>query len=134
MPPEDVATGSPRDWLRIARSDLALASAPLPSGVLLESLCFHAQQAAEKSLKGLLVSRHVAIPRTHSLRMLIDLIGARISVPAEIEEAAVLTDYVVTGRYPGDFEPVEESEYRVAVQLAERVVLWVEQTLTDSGC
>ena len=51
MPPEVYAPGSPADWLRHAYSDLALAGVtPLPQ-VLLEQLCFHAQQAAEKPLK-----------------------------------------------------------------------------------
>jgi len=41
----------PRRWLENARADLALARSPLPLGGLYEHLCFHAQQAAEKSLK-----------------------------------------------------------------------------------
>jgi len=57
MPPEVYAPGSPADWLRHAYSDLALASTmPLPQ-ILLEQLCFHAQQAAEKALKAILVAR-----------------------------------------------------------------------------
>ncbi len=43
--------GSAADWLRRARSDLALASAPRPDGVLLEDLAFHGQQAAEKAIR-----------------------------------------------------------------------------------
>ena len=46
MPPEISAPGSPADWLRHAYSDLALARiVPVPQ-ILLEQLCFHAQQAA----------------------------------------------------------------------------------------
>ena len=131
MQPEGVMPGSPRDWLRIARSDLALATAQPPAGVLLECLCFHAQQAAEKALKALLISRNAAFPKTHSLRMLLDLAGQFSPVPAEVERAAILTDYAVTGRYPGDFEPVEEGEYREAVRLAEQVVAWVERMIAD---
>lgn len=51
MPPERQMPGSPDDWLRRARSDLALAKVPLPEGALYEDLCFHAQQAAEKAIK-----------------------------------------------------------------------------------
>ena len=47
MPPE---AGSPRDWLRLAKADLAIARLELPPDGLLELLCFHAQQAAEKSI------------------------------------------------------------------------------------
>ncbi len=51
MSPEDVEPGSPADWLRHAASDLKLARIARPPEVLLEALCFHAQQAAEKALK-----------------------------------------------------------------------------------
>lgn len=41
-------------WIAHARGDLA--EAPPPFGVPLELLCFHAQQAAEKALKAVLLS------------------------------------------------------------------------------
>ena len=56
MLPETSAPGSPTDWLRHAYSDLALASITPSSQILLEQLCFHAQQAAEKALKAILVA------------------------------------------------------------------------------
>jgi hypothetical protein len=39
----------------------------LPAGVLYELLCIHAQQAAEKSLKAVLIHHGIAPPRTHNL-------------------------------------------------------------------
>jgi HEPN domain-containing protein len=48
-PPED-----PREWLNRARSNLALAREQKP-GIYLEDLCFNAQQAVEKAIKGLLI-------------------------------------------------------------------------------
>jgi len=62
MPAEDRMPGSPPDWLHRARSDLNLARLSRPEGVLLEDLCFHAQQAAEKALKAVLVANSVAVP------------------------------------------------------------------------
>ena len=53
MPPEDIMPGSPSDWLRHACSDLELARVARTPKILLEGLCFHAQQAAEKALKAL---------------------------------------------------------------------------------
>jgi HEPN domain-containing protein len=52
MPPEESRPGSPQDWLRYARSDLGRARAVPSGGILLETLCFHAQQAAETLAKG----------------------------------------------------------------------------------
>ena len=49
--PADPQPGSPDDWLRHARSDLALARSRKGRDVLYEHLCFHAQQAAEKAIK-----------------------------------------------------------------------------------
>lgn len=58
------APGSPQDWLRYVRSDLALARTDPRPGLLLESLCDHSQQAVEKSLKAVLVSLRVRPPKT----------------------------------------------------------------------
>ena len=44
--------------------------------------------------------------------------------PADVEEAAILTDYAVSTRYPGDMEPVEEDEYCAAIRLAEATLSW----------
>jgi len=39
------------------------------------------------------------------------------------------TGYAVTSRYPGDFESVDEEEYKETVRLAETVVLWGEKII-----
>ena len=129
MPPEENQPGSPENWLRFARSDLELAKVTPPPGVLLEGLCFHTQQAAEKALKAVLVSCGVFFPKTHSIRMLLDLLPDGISVPEEVEDAANLTDYSVMTRYPGDVEMVDEKEYHEAINLAETVVSWAEDII-----
>lgn len=72
--PLEFQSGSPEDWLLRAHSDLALACGRLRRSVLPEDLCFHAQQAVEKSLKAVLISRGIDFPRTHNLRMLIDVL------------------------------------------------------------
>ena len=129
MPPEAHAPGSPADWLQHAHSDLALArTTPLPP-ILFEDLCFHAQQAAEKAIKAILVAYDIPVPRTHNLRTLFDLVPAEVSVPADLQEAAGLSDYAVARRYPGASEPVETEEYREAINMAEAVVDWAEQVI-----
>jgi HEPN domain-containing protein len=129
MPHSKNRSGSPGDWLLHARSDLALAKISPPEDVMLEGLCFHAQQAAEKALKALLVSLNLEFPRTHNIGTLLDLLHEAVSVPSEVEEAASLTDYAVMTRYPGDTEPVDGDEYNQAIGLAEGVTDWVQQLL-----
>ncbi|MFH1440678.1 MAG: HEPN domain-containing protein [Candidatus Omnitrophota bacterium] len=130
MPHEDCIPGSPADWLRHAYSDLELARrGRLSDKILLEELCFHAQQAVEKSLKGLLVAKGIAFPKTHNIRILIDILPKDIALPVEIEKSSGLTDYAVMSRYPSALEPVSEEEYQEAVQLSEFVIEWVKKNI-----
>jgi len=129
MPHKGHFPGSSTDWLRYAYSDLELARVGRTSNVLFEGLCFHAQQAAEKALKAVLIAKGVPPPKTHNIRTLLDLLPQEVIAPQEIEDAASLTDYAVTSRYPGDFESVDEEEYKEAVRLAETVVLWAERII-----
>ena len=133
MPPEVRKPGSPTNWLRHARSDLALARVQRPAGVLFEGLCFHAQQAAEKALKAVLLTRAIPVPQTHNIGTLLDLLPPDIILPAPVRQAVSLTEYAVSSRYPGDLEPVEEKEYREAVGLAEAVVSWAESMVLSSS-
>jgi HEPN domain-containing protein len=119
--------GSAADWLRRAHSDLSLARMPQPDGVLLEDLCFHAQQAAEKALKAVLVANLTPIPRTHNIGMLLSLIPSDLDLPQAVDDATILTDYAVASRYPGHYEPVDEDEHREAVALAEATVAWAQE-------
>jgi HEPN domain-containing protein len=131
MPPEQRDPTNPAEWLRWARSNLARAKAdrPVPE-VLYEDLCFDAQQAAEKSIKALLVHRKVQFPKTHDLIGLLTLLDrSGMEVPKEIRQADILTGYAVEARYPGLFEEVIREEYIEAVSMAERVVRWAESLI-----
>jgi HEPN domain-containing protein len=129
MPHEGHFPGSPAEWLRYARSDLELARVKRPPKVLLEELCFHTQQAAEKALKAVLIAKGIPPPKTHNIRTLLDLLPQDVIPPQEVEDAASLTDYAVISRYPGDFESIDEKEYKETVRLAEIVILWAERII-----
>lgn len=121
----------PREWLKRAKSSLAKAQkgSDIP-GVYLEDLCFDAQQAAEKALKGLLIHRQQGFPYVHDLALLLArLEEAGQDVPDRIKQAAELTDYAVATRYPGAFELITQREYEEAVAIAVEVVSWVEEVL-----
>jgi HEPN domain-containing protein len=113
--------------LRYAVSDLELARMSGTPQVLLESLCYHAQQCAEKALKALLIARGIPAPKTHNIGLLLDLLSEQMVVPQELEETAVLTDYAVLCRYPGDTEPVSLEEYQRAIRLAEVALAWARK-------
>jgi len=129
MLPDTSMPGSAADWLRHAYSDLALATLTPSPRILLEQLCFHAQQAAEKSLKAILVAYGTPVPRTHNLRSLLDLLPVDLSIPSDVLDAAGLSDYAVASRYPGTTEPVDAQELREAAEMAEAVVYWAEHVI-----
>ena len=127
MPPELDEPGSGEERLRHARSDLALALAVDPAGdILAETLCFHAQQAAEKALKAVLVHAGIEFPRTRSLRLLVDLLPDGIRSDPVLEPAVGLTVYAVTTRYPGEAEPVDKAELEESLRLAKAIVGWAK--------
>lgn len=125
--------GSPADWLRFARSDLAVAKGPSGDDVLLEMLCFHAQQAVEKSVKAVLVAKGVDFPRTHNLKILLNLLPPAVPDLSDAGALAGLTDYAASARYPGNYEEVTEHEYQEAIRLAESVVKWGADVLARLG-
>ena len=75
MLPDDHRAGSSEEWLRYAHSDLEIARVTPSPKMLLENLCFHTQQTAEKALKAVLIALSIPFPRTHSIRRLLALLG-----------------------------------------------------------
>ena len=134
MPRENDIRGAPADWLSRARSDIALARAPLPEGAVYESLCFHARQAAEKAVKAVYKAKGHRFEYTHNIgHLLHGLEREGILVPQAAWEAADLTRFAWEARYPGVAEPVTQAEYREAVAQAARVLEWAARVVEGTA-
>ena len=96
-----------------------------------DTVCFHAQQCAEKCLKALLVSRSVDFPKTHDLRLLMQRSPADIDLKLGIEEVVSLNRYTIEARYPGDWEPFNRKEADKAVAIARKVRKAVKEFLPN---
>ncbi len=129
MPPERGDLNDPGVWIDFAKSDLALARVGRTPGVRLGALCYHCQQAAEKALKAVLLRHHVEFPPTHNLRDLFNLLPPPVSAPSEVKAACDLSGYAIKGRYPLDVSDASPSEYKKAVQSAERLLRWAEKAV-----
>jgi HEPN domain-containing protein len=67
--------------------------------------CFHSQQAAEKALKGYLVSKEIIPPKIHDLKILCKLCIEKDSSFDEIPDiSSKLTIYCAASRYPGEVD------------------------------
>ena len=120
--------GSPAEWLDFAYGDLDLAREPHGPRVRREMVCFLAQQAAEKSIKAVLLAHRISFPFTHNLGVLLDLLPAAVTVPPEVDQAATLSAYAVLSRYPGMATP-NDADTAEALRLAQSVVAWAEDVL-----
>lgn len=133
MPLDEEIPGTPAESLARAKGDLVLARIPLPAGGRYEDLCFHAQQAAEKAVKGVYRAHGLRFTYTHNLGLLLSgLRQTGMPIPKEVEQAIPLTDYAHQTRYPGVSEPVSGKERDIAVQAAEAVVAWAERLIGEA--
>jgi HEPN domain-containing protein len=90
-------------WLTKAAEDLGVATVLLDNPLVARwAVCFHAQQAAEKALKAILVQSSIEFPRSHSLERLFQLIPDRAAERIDRESLIRLTPWAVAGRYPED--------------------------------
>lgn len=116
-----------RDWLAFAHDDLAAARCDLAARIC----CFHAQQAAEKAIKAVLVAHLIDFPWTHSLPTLTKLLPDHIDhLPAE--QAHPLSAYA-SERYPRVGRAIRADAVSDAVELARAAVAWAERNIEPSA-
>ena len=124
-----------RQWIERAEHDLKCAAhtLKLQDDCPFDTVCFHAQQCAEKYLKGLLVFLGVQVPRAHDLRLLLQLAVARVRLKVKVSEVAALNRYTIEARYPGDWEPIDRTEAKAALEIAQKVRQAVRKHLPLEG-
>jgi HEPN domain-containing protein len=110
-------------WLAKAENDLLNIENNLSAGrVPWDTICFHAQAAAEKLLKGFLVFHGRELIRTHDL---IALLSACVQLAPSLaklqQDCQRLTYYAVGSRYPDDLHEPDEEDGREMAEAARRV-------------
>jgi len=122
-----------QQYLNHAVGDFNLAG-KVSKKIPYELLCFHAQQAAEKSLKAIFIKIDKPFPHTHNLERLLLLLSEEgINIPPVIQKAKLLTNYATDTRYPGDYDPISKNEYKQALSLAEKVLNWAKSIIEDKN-
>lgn len=121
-------------WVLKAESDLKTAALLLRvrRDCPTEIICFHVQQCVEKYVKAMLVLNAIEFPRTHQISLLLALVPAQVRPVLTPQEQDRLTEYAVTTRYPGDYDPISREEARQAVQIARRLRNQVRRRLPEA--
>ena len=109
-------------WMRYAATDLTLMQSALEDDGPPGEVCFHAQQAIEKALKAVLASVEIAIPFTHRLTVLNELLPASLRPDADALRLERLAELESQSRYPGDWQEPTHDEAEWASEMASSVV------------
>lgn len=122
-------------WLAQALRDLRTAENSLNSGDYY-ACAFWSQQAVEKALKALLISRGGKVVKGHDLVELGYIIRyeLRIDVSRIMDHLRELTMHYTVSRYPDaanglPYEVYTEGKARRVLEMAREVVEWVRQNL-----
>ena len=122
MKPETV------EWVAKADADLDTAKreAAVVESPNYDAVCFHAQQCAEKYIKGVLLENGLRVPRIHDLETLIDLLSSQYpELQKVIHLARILSAMAVEVRYPGMTADEDDAEESVRAAVAIREVIRV---------
>ena len=93
---------------------------------------FHAQQCAEKALKGLLTFHDIRAGKTHDIDGLLKLsLPVLPGLEKFKERASTLTAYAVDSRYPVQYGDVTKKEANEAVEIARNIFESVLNSLPD---
>ncbi len=116
-----------REWREKAEKDLATARREMQAveDPNYDAVCFHAQQAIEKLMKGLLIYLGTTPPKLHDLAYLDQLLTPVCSGWFwSMEELRFLTRAAVAFRYPGESADREEAAQAldIAIRLREKLL------------
>jgi len=116
-----------KEWFSRAKYNLKLAQTPIEEGTYLEELCYNAQQAAGKALKGLLIFFDIDPPHTHNIGRLLETLANVITVPDSIYSTSELTKYSHETRYPGSYKDISLEEYKRIIEITKNCLNWVDE-------
>ncbi len=119
-----------KEWIKKSEGDVgtAVRESSVKEGANWDAVCFHAQQAVEKYLKGILQEIEKPFSKTHDLSVLLEL------ALSEFPELNILADdlewlsaFAVEFRYPGEEALEEDAKHALAIM--ERALLLLKQKI-----
>jgi HEPN domain-containing protein len=120
------------EWLQFARNDLRSARTLSADGEIPPPIpCFHAQQAAEKALKALVIAHGINPPKVHVLSKLYDLLPGDVRSKLDPDQLARLDPWAVAGRYPGDVPEISRDLAEDLIALADAVYARCKAMITE---
>ncbi len=122
-----------RQWIMRADDDLRLAELiQKDNDPVYWAIAFHAQQCAEKALKGVLTFHDIRAGKTHNIENLIRLSSPVVDGLEKLkEQAKTLSTYAVDSRYPVPHGDVSKEEATKAIGTARSIYEFRLSVLPD---
>lgn len=125
-----------RNWIHKAENDFKIGKDEMATHEPANDMvCFHMQQCSEKYLKAFLIFHDKEYPRSHNLEALLNLCSRIDQDFQELAELGVndLTRYATSLRYGEEFYSPSPGEVNHAIELAEKVRVFVRKKLRERG-
>lgn len=112
-----------KNWFLRAEDDLAVIEKIInEENISPNSVCFHAQQAGEKYLKGFLANHALHVRKIHSLEALItQCISIDSTFEELLESASILDQFYIESRYPDDYIEFSLAQARAGYEEAKKI-------------
>jgi HEPN domain-containing protein len=109
------------EWMEKADHDLGTAKLIfLHIPAYFDTIAFHCQQATEKYLKAILISKNIEFQRSHNLVYLLDLLSLQLKIDEQIYDRAILLNgFSVQIRYPNKSIFLSKEELETAIVISE---------------
>ena len=123
------------DWFSRSDDDLVLVKLILEKGTGSPNLaCFHAQQAAEKYLKGFLAYHDLHVRKIHDLEVLLEDSKKVDASLAELQDdARFLSRFYIESRYPDDYVEFSRQDAEKALDAALHIKEFVLKKIKSPG-
>lgn len=120
-------------WIMLAEDDLRLAQFILDGeDPICWAAAFHAQQCAEKALKGFLTFHDIRAGKIHSIVKLLELCSQVLSEFMRFKDSGEqLSVYAVDSRYPQPFAQLSKQEAKDALESTRSIYEFVLKSLPD---
>ena len=112
-----------KSWFSRADEDLALIAVLLKEKAFFPNpICFHAEQAAEKYLKGFLAHHELHVRKVHDLETLVeDCKKVDQSFEEVLDDVIFLNQFYIESRYPDDYIVFSSEDSKEACVTAEKI-------------
>ena len=122
-----------KSWFLRGDEDLSLIAAVSDEKDVSPNLiCFHAQQAGEKYLKGFLAYHELHVRKVHDLQVLVEDCKTVDPAFVDLEESVeFLNQFYIESRYPDDYTEFSSDEAREATEAAQKIKKFILSKIVE---